>query len=202
MIKTPEGPIVLRAPTEAEAIAFEDKRRYHRRPQQPGEEMAGGVYDSGLKELLACTIEPVASVLDPDDGWLARWPGLIEEMAAQFRRLGGDLIPVVEAPELIKDPGHVAMGWRAIGLRVGAAEVVCRRITFPEYNAFQAALAGDNLYSLVAKIGKDHLLSHRGEGEADRLWAQHPYLSQRIGLKLLDLAHGRAEAAQKKSVSG
>lgn len=198
MITTPEGPIVLRAPTESEALAFEDKRRASRRPQQDGEQMAGGIYDGGLRELLACVVTPAASVLDPDDGWLARWPGKVEEMAAEFRRMGGEQVPLTDAPELVKDPGHVALGWRAIGLRYGSADLVLRRLTFPEYNAFLVMRGPDNFFSLVAKIGKDHLLSHRGEGEADKLWAENPYLSQAIGIRLLDLAHGRAEAAEKK----
>lgn len=202
MIKTPAGAIVLRPPTEKEAIAYEDKHRAFTRPQQEGEQMAGGVYDSGLKELLACVVEPSAATLDPDDGWLAKWPGLFTEMAKEFRRLGGDGVPLVDAPELITDPAHVALGWRAHGFRYGSVEIVVRRMTFPEYNAFLSVMAADNFFALVAKIGKDHLLSHRGDGEADKLWADHAYLSQRIGIKLLDLANGRAEAAEKKPLSG
>ena len=40
--------------------------------------MAGGIYDGGLRELLACVVTPSVQVLDPDDGWLARWPGKVE----------------------------------------------------------------------------------------------------------------------------
>lgn len=198
MIKTPEGSIVLRPPTEKEAIAYEDKHRAHMRPQQEGEQMAGGVYDSGLKELLACVVEPAATVLDPDDGWLAKWPGLMLEMAKEFRRLGGDNVPMVDAPELITEPVHVALGWRAHGFRFGAVELVARRMTFPEFRAFQAQVGDDNLVDLMAKIGKSHLLSHQGDGEAEKLFSAHPYLSQKLGAKLLSIAHGRVEAAEKK----
>lgn len=197
-LMTPEGPIVMRPPTEAEATAFEDKRRAHKAPKADDEQVVGGIYDSGLKELLACAVEPKAEVLDPDDGWLARWPGLFDAMAKDLRRLGGYHVALVDAPAAVKEPAHVAMGWRAKGYTYGGVDLVLRVLTFPEYNAFTAQLENDNLYALAVKMGKSHLLSHQGDGEADKLFAAHPYLAQALGIKLLNLAQGRAEAVEKK----
>ena len=81
-------------------------------------------------------------------------------MAAEFRRMGGEQVPLTDAPELVKDPGHVALGWRALGLRAGTAEMVVRRLTFP--STTPSSSCGADILLARRQDRQDHLLSHRG----------------------------------------
>lgn len=197
-IETPEGVITLRAPTEVEALAFEDKHRAARRPRASGEQVTGAAYDNGINELLGCVTSPDRKLLDVDDGWLSLYPGIADRIMKEFRRLGGYEIPLLPCPEAVDGPTAANFGRRALGFSYGDVKLCARRMTWPEYNAFQANQTGDNFWASLAAQGKACLLSHQG-AEVDKLLLGRPYLAMDLGLKLLDHAMGVAETKAGKS---
>lgn len=201
VINTPFGPIAMRTPTQAEAIAFEDKLRAARRPRAATEQVLGGAYDNGLQQLFACVLSPDAKVLDVDDGWLADCPGIFDRMKEEFRRLGGYALDCVPCPEAIDDTARKNFGRKALGFEYSGQRIVARRMSYPEYNAFQANQTGENFWALLDAQGQACLVSHQGEGDLDRLLAGRPYLMMTLGIKLLDVAMGVAENAAGKSPS-
>ena len=199
-IETPEGVITMRAPTEGEALAFEDKHRAARRPRSSGEQVTGAVYDNGINELLGCVTSPDRKVLDVDDGWLSLYPGIADRMIAEFRRLGGYHIALQPCPEAIDAQTLGNFGRRALGFAYGEVKLCARRMTWPEYNAFQANQTGENFWASLAAQGKACLLSHQGD-EVEKLLLGRPYLAMDLGLKLLDHAMGVAETKAGKSAT-
>ena len=201
-IQTPEGAILLRCPTEAEAIAYEDKRRAARRPRAENEQVTGAVYDNGLNELLSAVVEPKREVLDVDDGWLSLYPGVQDRMANEFRRLGGYALDAVDCPDAVSDKLRADFGRRVIGLEYGGQKLAIRRMTYPEYTALAANDDGTNLYKLLAQLARSCVVSHADAGEdraLSRLFEGRPYMAQTLGLKLYELAQGVADAREKKS---
>lgn len=199
-ILTPEGIITMRAPTEAEAIAFEDKRRAARRPRAEGEQVTGGAYDNGIEELLACVVSPAKDVLNVDDGWLALYPGVADRMAEEFRRLGGYHLQLALDAEAVSETHRANYGRRALGYSYGDVKLTARRMTWAEYNAFQANRTPENFWVLLAAQGRLCMLSHQDK-EQEALLAGRPYLAMELGAALLNAAMGVAESALGKSAS-
>lgn len=203
LVETPDGPIILRPPTEAEAVRYEDKRRMARRPRAAGEQVTGALYDDGREELLACVVTPSKQELEADDGPLELYPGVLDRMAETVRKLGGYYVDPVDCPEAVSEELRAKFKRRALGFEVGGIKVVCRRITSAEYSAFMANLAagGAGFWDGLSKFGRSCLISHQGEGEQDQLFSGRPYLSMNIGAALYQAAQGVAETAAGKSVS-
>lgn len=197
IVESPEGPIVLRAPTEAEAIAIEDKLRESKRKRGP-EEPSGSLYDNGVQEVLACVLSPSKEVLDTDDGLLGLYPGLFDRMVAEVRREGGYHIGLVDCPEAIDAQTLATFKRRAVGFSYGDVRIVSRRLSWPE---FQSIEGGANFWSELAALGRNCLVSHKTDEDKAALFAGRPYLAMDLGLSLWRLARGLVETKAKKSES-
>lgn len=197
VVESPEGPIVLRAPTEAEAIAIEDKLRESKRKRGP-EETSASLYDNGVQEVLGCVLSPPKEQLDTDDGLLGLYPGLFDRMVKEIRREGGYNLSAVEHPEAIDAATAATFKKRAVGYLYGDIKLAVRRLSWPE---FQSIEGGANMYAELAALGRNCLISHKTDDEKAALFAGRPYLAMELGLALWRLAQGVAETKAKKSES-
>ena len=127
MIQSAIGPIALRAPTEIEAIRFEDRHRASRRKAADGEVVEGALYDNGLEEVLACVTSHKAAELHPaDDGLLSDSPGVYERLCDEFRRLGGGALSLCDSPDAITEDIRLSYGRKALGFEYGGIKLVLR----------------------------------------------------------------------------
>lgn len=189
--------ILMRRPTAAEVISFEDKRRAARRPRKDDEEALGALYDGGSKELAACAIshtpEQVEAILDES-------PGVIDRLADEFRRLGGAGERVTTDPDGVPADIKASMGKRALAYRYGARLVILRKMSRGEYESFRAEEHDANFFAQADKIARACILSPDA-GELPTALDQHPYLTLTLGQELLRLAMGRAEVRVGKSAA-
>lgn len=201
MITSSIGPIHLRAPTEAEAIRLEDRYRAARRKPADGEVIDGALYDNGLEEVLACVTSHKASVLHPSDGGLLDdAPALFEQLAAEFRSLGGAALNAEPCAEAVTEDLARSFGKKAVGLAYGGVQLVARKLTWAEYTAFATERDEANLWSLLAKYGKRCIVSHSQE-EVAALCGKFPYFSMTIGAKLYHVAQGAVDSSLGKSAT-
>ena len=201
MIASAIGPIHMRAPTEAEAIRLEDRYRAARRKPADGETVDGALYDNGLEEVLACVTSHKVSELHPSDGGLLDdAPALFEQMAAEFRSLGGAGINAEPCAEAVTEDLARSFGKKAVGLSYGGVQLVARKLTWAEYNAFATERDEANLWGLLAKYGKRCVVSHTQE-EVAELCGRFPYFSMTIGAKLYHVAQGAVDSSLGKSAT-
>lgn len=199
MIKSAIGEIHLRAPTEAEAIAFEDKHRASRRPQD--EDSGGSVYDNGLDEVLACVTSHKIEQLHPSDGGLLDdAPALFEVMIAEFRGLGGGGIKAEDCADAVTEDLGKSFGKKAVGMSYAGEKIVARKLTWAEYNAFASERTEANTWHLLAKYAKRCIVSHTPD-EVKALCERYPYAAMTVGVRLYNLAQGAVDSSLGKSAT-
>ena len=197
MIRSPIGEIHLRIPTEAEAIAFEDKHRAARRTQD--DDASGSVYDNGLDEVLACVTSHKVAQLHPSDGGLLdEAPALFDTLIAEFRALGGGGIKVEDCSEAITEEFAKSFGKKAVGLSYAGERLVVRKLTWAEYNAFASERTESNTWHLLAKYARRCVVSRSPE-EVKVLCERYPYAAMTVGAKLYNLAQGAVDSSLGKS---
>lgn len=183
--------IVLRRPTEAEAVTIADKATLV--GSGAGSKDA---LDNGDYEIQACVVQPDAAALDE---LLEDYPRLTELLSRELRRLCA--LDLVQAGDLITDELRKLHGRRLIGLRLGADGLVLRKLQRVEYAWLQEDIAktehGRVLPSKLAQAAKDHLVLPGPEAAAE-LWRRHPTLSQELGARLWSAASLAVEVEQGK----
>lgn len=200
MIQSPIGAIHLRAPTEDEAVRFEDRYAAARRKPDDGSS-DGSVYDNGLDEVLACVTSHKVAELHPSDGGLLDdAPAFFEVLASEFRRLGGANLGIDVYPDAVTEEYQRGFGKKAVGLSYGGVNLVARKITWPEYVAMSQERDGGNMMALFTKYGKRCIVSH-GPEELKALCEKFPYLSMTVGARLYNVAQGAVDSKMGKSES-
>ena len=201
MIQSAIGPITLRAPTEIEAIRFEDRHRASRRKAADGEVVEGALYDNGLEEVLACVTSHKAAELHPaDDGLLSDSPGVYERLCDEFRRLGGGALALCDSADAITEDIRLSYGRKALGFEYGGIKLVVRKLSWAEFQAFIVEREDGNTWATLAKFGKRCMLTPTEDLGA--LWDRFPYLAMTVGAKLYDLAQGAVDTKLGKSANG
>lgn len=192
--------IVLRRPTEAEAVAIADKATL----------IGSGagskdVLDNGDYEIAGCVVHPDPAALEE---LLEDCPRLPELLSRELRRLCK--LDIEDAPELVTDELRKLHGRRLIGLRlyttlegrrVGDQDLVLRKLQRVEYAWLNEDLAktehGRMLPSTIAQAAKEHLIVPAPEAAAE-LFRRHPTLSQEIGRRLWNAAQVQVRTEQGK----
>ena len=164
MIQSAIGPIALRAPTEIEAIRFEDRHRASRRKAADGESVEGALYDNGLEEVLACVTSHKAAELHPaDDGLLSDSPGVYERLCDEFRRLGGGALALCDSADAITEDIRLSYGRKALGFEYGGIKIVVRKLSWAEFQAFIVEREDGKYLGDPGKVRQTlHADSHRG----------------------------------------
>lgn len=185
--------ITVRKPTEAEALAFADKRQDAQDPDRAPQDAC----DDGDEELLACVTSPSREEVEEI---LEDFPLAIRHIADAVRELGGDALQMREDPSLVSEEMRTAHGKRLIGLRVGEeVALVLRKVGRVEMKFLQRDCTREKRsrpsFAQLAALAKEHVISGASAG----IWEKYPFLSANLGLILFLAASVRAESESGKS---
>lgn len=186
--------IVLRRPTEAQALALTDKREDAKDPALAGQDFL----DDGDEEVLACVVSPDRAAME---GLLEDFPHLAKTLERALRVLGGDPQPLTEEAGLITDALREKHGARLIGLRVGGPEgtpVIVKRMgrfALKEMERSLGKIRRFPSYSALADLAKASVV------DPVPAWEDMPFLSQNLGAYLYMAGAAKVQAAAGKSLA-
>lgn len=186
-----EGELVLRRPTAAEVVAFEEARRVLDAPLEATGGMAAGL-DDGSEQIAACI-----SNHSPESARavLRRYPALIDfGLTEAFRVAGLDWADIERDDEAVTLDLRKQLGPDCIGLRVASQPLVLRPLSPERYLLMRkrkvSAVVRHNVpIGELASLGREHIASPAGEA-AEKLLSERPYLAINLGRILLDEARG------------
>ena len=174
--------------TEAEAIAFADKRHAS---FSPGERLADYT-DDGDEEVLACVTSPSrADMLELREDF----PSVMRQLGEELRDIGGDNLVIEAAPDLVTDEIRL-LHKRTIAVRIyeqpaaargnagPVAALVFRKLGYLELKVLrqqeETKQRGRILFAALAKAAKDHVVAGADAG----VWEAYPFLSMALGMRL------------------
>lgn len=191
-METGVGAVVLRRPTEAEVIAFEEARRLLLAPLPPEAPITS--LDDGRDTIRACITNMAP---DASQQLLRRYPGIVKRYLVQAFRKAGEMGEGFErdAASITHEHRKTFKDVELVGLRCFDVPVVLRAISEERHTLVEIRTARDGVsvpFSEVAAVGREHMISPKAESdEGKALLAAHPYLAVDFGNLLLQMASGR-----------
>lgn len=193
-METGVGVVVLRRPTEAEVIAFEEARRQLLAPVAPDAPITS--LDNGRETIRACITNMTPEAASQ---LLRKYPGIVKRYLVEAFRIAGQAGDGFE-----RDPSVVTLEQRKtysdvqlVGLRCFGAPVVMRGISEERHTLIEIRSARDAVgvgvpFPEVAALGRELMVSPKAESdEGKALLAEHPYLAVDLGRLLMEMASGR-----------
>lgn len=196
-----DGPsITIRKPTEAEVVAYLDKRQI----VEEGDRPSGDATDDGDRELVSCVTSPdQAGMLS----LLEQYPLLNRDLRRAFMELGGDAVQMRRDDALITEAHRVAGSYLiAFSISEPATApitVVLQKLSRFETKALehevrQAGRKGP-IPSAMAKLARSHVVAPQAEVAAVReLLDRVPLLAPNLGLQLFLAARAKLKEAAGK----